>query len=120
ALRTISASYAPIASHSSAGLNPGLASTSRSGCSRRRARPSGPSESLSSTRYAMVPRSAGRQAVGQDGLGRSHAAPVVDGRAEVPQRQLERREPGHDVEAADVAGGGEEDDTPVHTILHDA
>ena len=50
ALRTTSASYPPITSRSSAGLNPGLASTSRSGCSRRRASPSGPSESLSRTR----------------------------------------------------------------------
>src|SRR5215470_3416318 len=114
-LLTISAWQPGITSRSSAGPRSGRVTISSSGCSRNRASPSGPSESLNRTRYGMA--SAGREPLGQDGLGGADPAAELHGRPELPERQLERGEPGEHVERADVAKVGETHDLALEAIL---
>jgi hypothetical protein len=70
--------------------------------------------SVSRTRYAI---SARRQPFGQHRLRRPDAAPELDPRPEVMQRQLEGRHARHDVEGVDVAEVREPDDLALEAIL---
>src|SRR6185436_15631888 len=117
-LRMIKAWKSPMMRQSSSGDRPGLASMSRSACSRSRARPSGPSVSDRRTRWRMPPSSAARrQSLAEDLLGGADPTSQLDTRAEMRERELERRQRDHHVERADVPQVREADDLALELVL---
>src|SRR5207244_9993555 len=113
-LRTMSAWKPRIAARSSPGPSSVRATTSSSERWRSCASPSGPSGSVSRTRYVI---SACGQTLGEHRLGGADAAPELDRRAEVAEPELECCHAGHHVEGVDVTEVRDPDDLSLEPIL---
>src|SRR5690348_7191395 len=100
---------------------PGFETNSMSVCALKTSTPWGASLSVASTRYVMAVlrsrRADGRHALGENGLRRSDAGAEGDAMSVLRERELERRDRGHDVEAPDVAEMRDADDFALQLIL---